>query len=104
MERMSAWRAMVRSPPSTGALESDFPPPPSPLPHAARTIVATAAIPVNLSRMVRVIECLMVLSRRSGTEVARVDRWRLAGAGGTAGHPDAATVAFITGPAKYFFS
>src|SRR4051794_21392047 len=60
MERMSAWRAMVRSPPSVGepplALESLLPPPP----QADRVIAATAAIPTDLIRVERVIDCLIV--------------------------------------------
>src|SRR6476469_5612974 len=101
MDKMSAWRAMVRSPPSAAAPESDFPL--APPPQAARATVAAAAIPVNLNRLDRVIDGLIVLSRRSGMEGARAvagsSRWL----GGTAGHPDAGNVAFITSHAKYFF-
>src|SRR6476661_5925916 len=102
IEMMSWDRAMVRVPPSTGAppepLELDAPPP-----QAASATVATAAIPVNLNRVDRVIDASSLASRRRGTEGARADRWWLARAGGTAGRPDAATVAFITVSAKYFF-
>ena len=44
------------------------------LPHAASATVAAAAIPVNLNRVDRVIDCLIVLSRRGGMEGARVGR------------------------------
>jgi hypothetical protein len=66
IEMMSCDRAKVRVPPATGA---ELPPPlevDDPLPQAARATVATAARPVNLNRVDRVIDCLIVVSRRGG--------------------------------------
>ncbi|CCH89430.1 exported protein of unknown function [Modestobacter italicus] len=98
MERMSAWRAMVRSPPSVGA------PPPAapeslelPPPHAVSASAATAATPTDLIRVARVIDCLIVLPAAAGG-------WgviwpaRSAGTGGPEAfvRPGGATVAFIT--------
>src|SRR6476620_5400032 len=84
IEMMSCDRAMVRVPPATGAppelLELDAPPP-----QAASATVATAAIPVNLNRVDRVIDASSLESRRRGTEGARATAWRLAG--GLVGRP-----------------
>jgi hypothetical protein len=64
IEMMSCDRAIVRSPPLTGAdepLEDDALD--VPLPHAARVTAATVAravIPADLTRVERVIDCLIV--------------------------------------------
>src|SRR6476469_5628730 len=69
IEMRSCDRAKTRLPPETGAelpplLEVDVP-----LPQAARATVATAARPVNLNRVDRVIDCLISESRRGGARV-----------------------------------
>src|SRR5436305_12823862 len=64
---MSCDRAIVSVPPFTGepllpdALE--LPPPP---PHAVRATAAVAAVPANLTRFDRVIDCLIVRPARAG--------------------------------------
>jgi hypothetical protein len=103
IEMMSCDRAKVRVPPATGAV---LPPPPEvdvPLPQAARATVATAARPVNLKRVDRVIDCLISESRRGGARVRTDSREWLARAGERPVARMSGTVAFITALAKYFF-
>src|SRR3954452_2692313 len=98
---MSARGAIVRSPPSTGFQpESEPEPEPVPPPQAARATVATAAIPVNLNRVDRVIDCLIVPPRRGEGERCESAACRSHGTGGTAGFPGGVTVAFVTAGRK----
>src|SRR3954470_8774188 len=65
IEMMSCDRAIVSVPPFTGEelppeLDALDPPPP----QAVRATAAVAAIPTNLIRVVRVIDCLIVLPAR----------------------------------------